>query len=278
LGLVRVKVSEVELPCTIVLAPNELPIVGGASTVRVAVLLVEPVPPLFELTALVVLFATAATLPVTVTETVQEPLAPTLAPVRLILFGAKVNKDPPPQATDPPVATVRPAGKPSVNPTPVRSVPALGLVMVKLSKVVLPTGILLAPNASAIVGGASTVRVAVLLVEPVRSLDELTAPVVLLMTPAVVAVTFTEIVQEPPPLTPPPLRATVPLPAVAVSVPPQLLVAFGELATARPAGKVSVKATPVIATGFWLRRVNWSDVVPFNAMVLGLNELLIVGR
>jgi hypothetical protein len=53
-GLVSVKVSEVVPLSAIVAAPNALLMLGGAATVRLA-LAVLPVPPSFELTALVVL-------------------------------------------------------------------------------------------------------------------------------------------------------------------------------------------------------------------------------
>jgi len=48
-----------------------------------------------------------------------------------------------------------------VNPTPVRLVEVLGLVMVKLSDVVPPTAIAAAPNALAIVGAAIAFTVTV---------------------------------------------------------------------------------------------------------------------
>jgi len=50
-----VMVREVVPLSAMVLAPNALEINGGASTVRVAMLLVVPVPPSFEVTAPVVL-------------------------------------------------------------------------------------------------------------------------------------------------------------------------------------------------------------------------------
>ena len=56
---------------------------------------------------------------------------------------------------------------------------AAGLVMVTVSVVVPPTVTPDAPNATLIVGGASTVRFAVLLAVPVPPLEEVIAPVAL---------------------------------------------------------------------------------------------------
>ena len=58
------------------------------------------------------------------------------------------------------VATTRPAGSGSVKATPLSAVAALGLVSVNVSVVVPFTAMLAAPNALAIVGGPTTVRLA----------------------------------------------------------------------------------------------------------------------
>jgi hypothetical protein len=100
----------------------------------------------------------------------------------------------------------------------------------------------------AIEGGATTFRVAVLLVVPVPPSVDVTAPVVLFLVPAVVPVTFTEKVQELLAAIVPPERLIVPEPATAVMVPlPQVPVRPFGVATIRPAGSVSLKATPVNA-------------------------------
>src|SRR5262249_55782195 len=73
-----------------------------------------------------------------------------------------------------------------------------------------------------------------------------------------------------------PLRA-MPVGAVVVNVPPQTVaVAF---ATVRPAGNVSVKATPVSGSTFaaGLVMVKVSEVVAFTVMVDGLKSLAIEG-
>jgi hypothetical protein len=77
-----------------------------------------------------------------------------------------------------------------------------------------------------------------------------------------------------------PLKLTVPDPATAVMVPPpQLPVRPLGVATTRPAGRVSEKATPasetVLAAG--LVMVKLSVVVPFKAMAVAPNDLAITG-
>src|SRR2546429_9960403 len=65
----------------------------------------------------------------------------------------------------------------------------------------------------------------------------------------------------------------------AVGVPPQVLVAALGVATTTLAGKVSVKATPVAATGLaaGFVMVKLSVETPFGAISVGLNALLIAG-
>src|SRR5262245_51539925 len=107
---------------------------------------------------------------------------------------------------------------------------------------------LAAPKAFEIVGGEPAVTVAVLLVAPVPPLVERPAPVVLFFTPLVVPVTLRPIVQLPPVAIVPPVKLTLPVPAVAVIVPPQVLLRLVGVATTRPDGKASLKATPFSAT------------------------------
>ena len=75
-----------------------------------------------------------------------------------------------------------------------------------------------------------------------------------------------------------PDRLTNPEPAVAMAVPPQVLLnAFG-VATTRPAGRLSVNAMPVsVKPMFGLLMLKVSDVVPFNGMLAAPNALVIVG-
>ncbi len=147
--------------------------------------------------------------------------------------------------------------------------------MVKVSEVVPFSGMLAAPNALVIDGGVATVKFAVAVL-PVPPLVEVTLPVVLVYCPEAAPVTvtlnwhwlFTAMVA--------PVSA-MPVGAVVVSVPPQTVAEA--LATVRPVGNVSVKATPVSATmlaaGFVMVKV--SDVVAFSAIVDGLKTLAIDG-
>src|SRR5205823_17117 len=74
-GFVMVKVSVVVPFSGIVVGLNALAIDGGATTISVAVLLVVPVPPSVEVIALVVLTASPAAMPFTVTVSVHELFA-----------------------------------------------------------------------------------------------------------------------------------------------------------------------------------------------------------
>src|SRR5438270_676872 len=185
-----VKLSEVEPFSGMLAAPKALRIVGGAATVRLAVLLVAPVPPFVELTAPVVLVTVPDCVPVTFTTIVQ--VAPGVAidpPVRLIEVELAAAVTVPPQVLLTPgvEATWSPFVSVSLKATPFSAVVLLAvLVIVKVTVVVPFTAIAAAPNALEIVGGATTVKTAVLLVAPVPPSVELTAPVVLLLLPAVV--------------------------------------------------------------------------------------------
>src|SRR5216683_7580117 len=121
-----------------------------------------------------------------------------------------------------------------------------------------------------IVGGPMTFSVAVLLVVPVPPLLELTAPVVLFFTPAVVPVTSTLIVQLLLDARLPPLKLRVVSPAEGLNVPPQPLLEFGVLATTKPAGRLSVNARPFSITllfGFVIVKLN--VLLAFNTMLVG---------
>src|ERR1051326_1961883 len=92
-------------------------------------------------------------------------------------------------------------------------------------------------------------------------------------------VTFTENVQEPLAAIVPPLRLIVFVPCVAVIVPaPHVPVSPFGVETTRPAGSVSLKATPVNATVvFGLLMVKLSEVEPFSGMLAAPNAFAIVG-
>ncbi len=149
----------------------------------VIVMLVEAVPPAPDSVAVmfpVVLFFTPTVVAVTLTENEQTLLAATDAPDKEIVpdpaFAVMIPR---PQVPVTPfgVATTNPAGRLSVNPTPVRPSPLLGLVIVNVRAVLEFTGIEAAPNALTIVGGAATVRLAAAVL-PVPPFVDVTLPVV----------------------------------------------------------------------------------------------------
>jgi len=244
--------------------------------VAVAVL---PVPPSVEVTAPVVLTCAPAAVPVTLTENVQLLLAAIVPPVRLITFVPAVAVIvPAPHVPVRPfgVEMTRPAGSVSLNATPLSATVVFGLVIVKVRLVEPFSGMLAAPKVLAMVGGATTVTEA-LEVLPVPPSVEVTCTL-LFFTPAVVPCTLTTTVQLPLAAIVPPLRLIEPEPAVAVTVPLQVLLNPFGVATTRPAGRLSVKATPLSATpvfGFVMVKV--SDVVPFSGIVAAPNALAMDG-
>ena len=122
---------------------------------------VLPVPPLVDVTC-TLLFLTPVVVPWTLTETVQDVLAVTLAP------ESDTLDDPPTAVAVPPqvlvrlagVATTRPAVRLSVNATPFSVKFVLGLLMVNVRLVAPFSGMLAAPNALAMVGALITVKLA----------------------------------------------------------------------------------------------------------------------
>jgi len=203
---------------------------------------VLPVPPLVELTLSVVLSLEPEVVGVTFTLTAHELLSAILPPVRLIDVLPAVAVNVPPHVLLAPgtAATCRPVGKVSLTATPLKAVPVLGLVMVKVKLEVPPTVVLAGEKALLMLGGATTVSMAVLLPEPVPPSVEVTAPVVLDLVPAVVPVTFTLTAHELFADIVPPLRLMLPLFAAAVTVPLHVLLTLGELTTCNPEGRESV--------------------------------------
>jgi hypothetical protein len=126
------------------------------------------------------LFFTPAVLPVTFTETTQLTLLAIVPPDKLTAVDPAKALTVPPQVfeSDGVDATKSPAGRLSVNATPVRPRLAFGLLTLNVSEVVPSSGMLAAPNDFVIEGGAATLRLA-LAVLPVPPLVEVTAPVVL---------------------------------------------------------------------------------------------------
>src|SRR5271169_4903298 len=152
-------------------------------------------------------------------------------------------------------------------------------MVIVIVEVPVVTAMLADPNDLVMVGGDSTVSVAEAVV-PVPPLVELTVPVVLALLPAVLAVTSTFTSQLVPGVAmDPPVRLIELAPAVGEYGPPQVLPAFGVVATTAPDGNVSLTATPdsatVLAAGLVMVMV--SVEVPPTAMLVGLNALVIVG-
>jgi hypothetical protein len=102
----------------------------------------------------------------------------------------------------------------------------------------------------------------------------------LFFTPLVTAVTFTEKVQELLVARVAPARLTDEEPATAVLVPaPQAPVRALGVDTTKPAGRVSVNATPVSATAFaaGLVIVKVREVEPFTGSVAAPKDFVITG-
>jgi hypothetical protein len=252
--------------------------VARVFTVNEAVLLAAPGPLSVALITPVVLFFTPVVVPVTFTEMLHELLDATVPALKLT--------DPEPAtAVAVPQVLLRPLGVATTNPVGKLSVKAklvrpmvLGFEMVIVRLVLAFRGIEGAPKALLIVGGLATVTVAEAVL-PVPPLVEVTAPVVLFFTPELVPVTFTMTLQEPLTATVPPLRLILPLPAMAVVVPPQVLLSPLGVLTAKPAGRVSVKATPFSATvlAAGLVMVSARLVLPFIGIAAAPNALLMLG-
>jgi hypothetical protein len=258
-------------------APKAFVIDGGEATVKLAVA-VLPVPPFVEVTVPVVFVYWPEAAPVTVTENWHWALAAIVAPDSEIPVGAVVVSVPP-QTVAVAFATVNPVGSVSVNATPVRDCAfAAGFVMVNVNEVVAFSEIVEGLNTFAIDGGASTLMLAVA-VPPVPPSVEVTLPVVLVCVPAAVPVTLTANVQLEFAAIVPPLRLITFVPCVAVIVPAphKPLSPFGVEIT-RPAGSVSLKATPLSATVvFGLLMVKERLVEPFSGMLAAPKVFAIVG-
>ena len=225
----------------------------------------------------VVLLPSPSTVPLTSTLKVQEALWATLAPDRLMTPVPAVAVTVPPQVLltfgvldTTSVALPEPLlnGSVSLKATPVRSAAAVvfGLLMVKVSVEVPFRGMLVGLNALLIVGGATTVRLAVPVL-PVPATVSL-ALTLLLFTPAVVPCTVTETVHDAPGARLELESATEDDPSAAVAVPVHVVLGFPGVATTKPAGRLSVKVIP-LSVWFWLvlLTVKVRLVVPFSGIV-----------
>lgn len=256
---------------------KDLVVVGGATTVMLADA-VPPVPPSVEVTAPVVLFCVPAAMPVTLTDKLQDAVAARVPPDKLITLVPCVAVIVPVHVVVRPlgVEMISPAGSVSLNPMPVRVLELFGLLRVKVSNVLPFSGMLVAPNALLMVGGEITVMDA-LDVLPVPPLVDVTCTE-LFFAPDVVPCTVTETVHDAPAPRLAPVSVTEDDPFAAVAVPPQVLFRLPGVATTRPAGRLSVNATPFrVKLVFVLLRVNVRLVVPFSGMVAAPNALAMVG-
>src|SRR5258707_8959171 len=175
------------------LTPNILLIVGGPTTV-IEAFEVLPVPPSFEVTC-TLLFFTPAVVPVTSTENVHDDPAPgdvvnvppdkLMLPLPAVAVIAPLPHDPVKPLA---VATTKPAGRLSVNPTPLCATVVLGLLIVKLRVLLLLTAMLARLNDLVMATGEPTLRLA-FDVLPVPPLVELTCTL-LFFAPVEVPVTF----------------------------------------------------------------------------------------
>lgn len=278
-GLASVKVRLVVPFIAILDDPNDLVMVGGASTLMPADA-VPPVPPSFDVTAPVVLFCAPAAVPVTLTLKVHEELAASVPPARAMLAPlalAVIVPEPQVPVTPGVADTVSPAGNVSLTATPLKATVAFGLVMVKLSVVLPFSGMETPPNVIVMVGGLPTVMLADAVVPVPPSLDMI-APVTLFCTPATVPVTFTTNEQAVPDARPAPDRLMLLPPAAAVMVPaPHEPVSPLGDATRSPEGNVSVKPTPLIAPVFGLLIVKLKVVLPLSGIVGAPKVSVIVG-
>jgi len=225
------------------------------------------------------LFCVPAAIPVTFTVKLQEALAASVPLDKLTLAEPATPVAVPPQVLANPfgVATTSPAGNVSVKPIPVSDTDAFGLLILIVNDVLPFNAIVAAPNAFAIVGGPNTVTDA-LEVFPAPAVAEVTVTL-LFFTPLAVPVAFTLNVHDALAANVAPARLTLPDPAKAVITPPPQVPAnpFG-VATTKPAGNVSVNATPVNPDEeFGLFTTNASEVELFSATVAAPNVFVIAG-
>jgi hypothetical protein len=177
-GLLMVKLRLVDPLNGILAAPKTLLITGGATTVTLA-FDVFPAPASVEV-IVTLLFFTPAVTPVTFTDRVQDALVARVPPERLMLDDPATAVAVPLHVVVNPlgVATTSPAGRVSLNATPVSATFVFGLAMLKVSDVLPFSGMLAAPKDFKMVGGVATVKLAEAVL-PVPPLVDVTLPVVL---------------------------------------------------------------------------------------------------
>ena len=213
----------------------------------------------------------------------QLALPPSVAAERAMpLPPATAAMEPPPHDPVRPfgVATATPAGKPSVNATPVSGV-LLGLVSVKDNADVPPTEMVAGEKPLVRVGadGGPTVRVAMAGAPGAASLDVM-GDVILTCGPRVVPVTKAEIAQVAPGGNATKLEALMLLPpgaAVNTKVHGPPVPITGGFLRMTPTGRLSVNATPCSGTALGFVMVKTSVDGPPSEMVAGVKALVKVG-
>jgi hypothetical protein len=260
-----------------------LEMVGVASpaTVRLAVLLAVPAVGVWVVvTPEVVLGLTPAVVLVTLKTTVQELFTSMLAPVkeRLVWPAVRVLGDAPQlPVTFPPTALMLTSV--SVKAPPPRANAALGLVSVRVTVELPPDEMEAGLKALAMVGGAYTSKVAMLLGFPAAGVCVVVTPEVMLVwAPAVLLVTLKMMVQLGLPggmVIPVKLSEVCPAVKVAGVVPAQVPVTFPP--TALMFVSVSVKAPLVKVVPLELPNVSVTVEEPPTWIDAGLNVLEIVG-
>jgi hypothetical protein len=174
------------------------------------------------------------------------------------------------------VATFNPAGKASVNPTPVNAVPVLGFVMVKVN-IVVPPILIVEGEKTLLIDAARALTVNVAeAVLPVPPGEELTVPLVFTREPMDVPLTFTLAMQVPLAAIVPPEKESDVAPAAGakVGLPQPEMLTPGTEATCKPLGNVSLKATDPREYVLALVIVKIKTVVPFTVTVLGVKDLV----
>jgi hypothetical protein len=279
--LVIVKERADVLPAATLEGTNISTRTGGPKTTILAVA-VPPVPPSVELMVPVVLTWFPELIPVTLMENEHEPFGGNVPPERVTKDWPEmlpVCAVPPHAPKLPTVGVIdTPLGKVSPNAIPVSATVGSGLVILNVRLVVPRIGMVAAPNALAMVGGPTTAMEA-FAVLPVPPLEEVTVTL-LFFTPGVVPVTFTENAQEAFWGNRALDRLTEDEPAVAVIAQPQAPINPFGVATTKPEGKLSVKATPVNETPFaaGLVIVKLREVEPFvNGILAAPNDVTMVG-
>lgn len=243
LGFRILKLRVVPPPTGMASRLNILLITGGATTVMLA----EPGlpgPPSMDVTLLVELFSTPATIPFTTMFNVQVPKGGRVIPLAVRTLGVNVSAlagHTPPDVTGPTAAS--PEGRLSVKPTPVSATVGFGFVIVKVRIVFWFRGTVGAANFLVSVGGATTVILAEAPVPELSLSLAVMALVELFFTPGIKPTTVVVMVQVPP------ARILTLLTLMAVGKPPKVNapqpVPTTEPVCDSPAGRPSLNVTPV---------------------------------